>query len=492
MEQLAARRAHNPKVAGSSPAPATNAMLKKLSLALLGAFLFFNLAHAELPDGVAQALKKLKIPSDSVAILVQSMDSNAPPLFSHNADKAMNPASVMKLVTTYAAVKKLSPHFTWKTNFWVDAMPDEAGLVRGNLYIQGGGDPFLTHSILENVFHHLARQGIFGILGDVVLDRSAFRLPPLNPNAFDGAGMRPYNTPPNALLLDFQTIVLEFSVVNGMLNVSPITPLRDLTLDFSKVKIIKGKCGNSWDNFLRFKTNGKTLTITGKMPACEAESLYIMPFDATTHAQMLLPAVMDETGIQLSGTVREGKTPENATLLWQHESEPLALALKSVNKFSNNVMARHLFLSLSLNGAPATLQNSRAVLENVLAENGLFFSELVVDNGAGLSRRARISANHLNALLLAIWRDPMMPEMLSTLPIVGIDGTLKKRYKDLALTGRAHFKTGSLNEAKALAGIIHGKNGQRYTAIILINHAKAYTAQPAIDAFLEWLSNSGF
>ena len=277
-----------------------------------------------------------------------------------------------------------------------------------------------------------------------------------------------------------------------MLNVSPITPLRDLTLDFSKVKIVKGKCGNSWDNFLRFKTNGKTLTITGKMPACEAEPLYIMPFDATTHAQMLLPAVMDETGIQLSGTVREGKTPENATLLWQHESEPLALALKSVNKFSNNVMARHLFLSLSLNGAPATLQNSRAVLENVLAENGLFFSELVVDNGAGLSRRARISANHLNALLLAIWRDPMMPEMLSTLPIVGIDGTLKKRYKDLALTGRAHFKTGSLNEAKALAGIIHGKNGQRYTAIILINHAKAYTAQPAIDAFLEWLSNSGF
>ena len=114
-----------------------------------------------------------------------------------------------------------------------------------------------------------------------------------------------------------------------------------------------------------------------------------------------------------------------------------------------------------------------------------------MDNGAGLSRRARISANHLNALLLAIWRDPMMPEMLSTLPIVGIDGTLKKRYKDLALTGRAHFKTGSLNEAKALAGIIHGKNGQRYTAIILINHAKAYTAQPAIDAFLEWLSNRG-
>lgn len=486
MEQLAARRAHNPKVAGSSPAPATSTMFNKNWIALLGAFLLLNVARAQIPDLIANAILKTNIPTDNVAFMVQEVDSTTP-LLQHNIAKPMNPASVMKLLTSYAALKKLGHQYTWKTHFFSDSALDEHGVLNGNLYIQGGGDPFLTFDILEALFHRLKRQGLKSIRGNIVLDRSAFNLPDFNPSAFDGAGMRPYNTPPNALLLDFQTIALEFSTENGILNVAPIIPLKNFQLDFANVAFNKKACGRAWENQLTFHAHNTTLSINGKMPICNKEHFYIMPFDALTHAQMLIGGILEETHIDFNGHIQDGVVPKESTLLLRHESEPLLQALKSVNKYSNNVMARHLFLSLSLGKNAANLTKSRVVLNEVLHQQGLNFPELVIENGSGLSRRARISTEHLNQLLLVIWRDSLMPELVSTLPVIGLDGTLKRRYKNHNLKGKAHFKTGTLNDAKALAGFFHAQNGKRYALSILIHDSRAYAAQPIVDALLDWL-----
>ncbi len=409
-------------------------------------------------------------------------------IVSHNIEKAMNPASVMKLLTSFVALKKLGHSFTWKTDFLTDSAIDEEGTLRGNFFIRGGGDPFLTHAILENVMLSLKRQGLKNIQGNIVLDRSAFDLPLTHAGDFDGETLRPYNTPPNALLLDFQTIALEFSTQNGVLNVSPLTPLKNFHLDFKNVILSKGACTKAWDNFLTFKVENTTLHISGKMPACPKEIFYLMPFDDLTHADLLLRGILNEVGIFFNGKIRDGNTPEGTELLLRHTSDTLGNALKSVNKYSNNVMARQLFLSLSLNGnAPATLSKSRAVAKQVLMDENLYFPELVVENGAGLSRLARISARHLNQLLLQIWEDPLMPELLSTLPVMGMDGTLKRNFKHSKLKGRAHFKTGTLNDAKAFAGFLHGKKGKRYAISILIHDKKAPTAQSAVEAFFNWL-----
>ncbi|TXI77241.1 MAG: D-alanyl-D-alanine carboxypeptidase/D-alanyl-D-alanine-endopeptidase [Dechloromonas sp.] len=466
-------------------------MIRRLAVLLLATA---GLAHADLPPPVGQALKAAQIPAASVGVVVQPVDAKTP-LVAHNASAAMNPASVMKLVTTYAALDLLGPAHTWKTGAWTDTAPLD-GVLNGNLYLKGSGDPRLAIEHLSGLLRQVRVRGVERISGDIVLDRTVFNIASIDPGAFDDKPMRPYNVGPNGLLLNFQSLRFTLLPDNSKPRVLMETPSDGLRVD-NQLRASEGACGSDWKDRISLRLvpeivdqrSSPRLEFTGSFAtACGEKTLNLAPLPADRHAEGLIRALWRELGGSVSGQVREGRTPAGTRLLTQHESAPLADAVQDINKFSNNVMARQVFLTLGNDSAPATAERARQRITDWLAARNLRFAELVLDNGSGLSRIERISPDSLNRLLLDAWKSPVMPEFISSMPIVGIDGTMKKRLKEASATGRAHIKTGTLDGVKTAAGYALDAQGRRYAVTFFINHPRAQAGSAAIDALIDWVA----
>ena len=443
-----------------------------------------------LPPNVLQALKAAQIPAASVAVVVQPVDT-AQPLVAHNAAQAMNPASVMKLVTTYAALDLLGPAWTWKTTAWVDTAAVN-GVLSGNLYLKGSGDPRFAIEHLWGLLRQLRVRGIQQISGDVVLDRTVFDVPAIDPGAFDDKPMRPYNVGPDGLLINLRALRFTLLADNGKPRLLMETPSDGLRVD-NQLRAGEGGCGSNWKDFISIRlipeNNGNRLEFTGTYsPLCGEKALNLAPLPADGQAGGLIRALWKELGGTLGGQVRGGTVPVGSRLIATHESPPLADTVRDINKYSNNVMARQVYLTLGNESAPATAERARQRIADWLNARGLRFAELEIENGSGLSRSERISADSLNRLLLDAWRNPVMPEFVSSLPIVGIDGTMKKRLNGSEATGRAHIKTGTLDSVKTAAGYALDARGRRYAVTFLINHPRASAGSAAIDALLVWVA----
>jgi len=461
-----------------------------LRFALTGLLAFTANAHADaLPGEVAAALQTARIPASHVAIVVQPIEAGTPSL-AHNARQAMNPASVMKLLTTYAALDLLGPAHNWKTEALADTRLAADGTLGGHLYLRGGGDPKFAIEHLTALLRQLRVRGVRHLAGDIVLDRSAFDMPPLDPGAFDDKPMRPYNVGPDALLINFRALRFTLAPGNGGVQIWAETPSDGLTID-NRLQAGQGECPADWKDRLqpRLADDGKRLEFAGVYAtACGERSLHLAPLPADAQAGGLVRALWKELGGSVAGQVRPGRTPDNATLLARHDSPPLADYIRDINKFSNNVMARQLYLALAGNGAPATAERARQRIADWLSARALRFDELVIENGSGLSRHERISADSLNRLLLDAWKSPVMPELLASLPIVGFDGTMKRRLQATEASGRAHIKTGSIDGVRSAAGYALDSRGRRVAVTFLVNHPRAQAAQPAIDALLLWVA----
>jgi len=464
--------------------------MKRLNALLAGAMLSFGTLADGLPPTVLQALKAAQIPAASVAVVVQPVDA-ATPLVAHNAAQPMNPASVMKLVTTYAALDLLGPAWTWKTTAWIDAVPTD-GILNGNLYLKGSGDPHFAIEHLAALLRQLRVRGIAHIAGDVVLDRTAFDLPSLDPGAFDDKPMRPYNVGPDGLLINFGTLHFTLQPDNGKPRVLMETPSDNLRVD-NQLRSGNGACGSNWKDLITARlipeNGGNRLELSGTYsPLCGEKALNLAPLPADAQAGGLLRSLWKELGGSLAGQVRNGSVAVGSQLIAQHESAPLADAVRDINKFSNNVMARQVFLTLGNNTGPGTAERAQQRIGEWLNNRNLRFAELALENGSGLSRRERISASSLNRLLLDAWKNPVMPEFVSSMPIVGIDGTMKKRLNGSQATGRAHIKTGTLDGVKSAAGYALDAQGRRYAVTFLINHPRSQAGGAAIDALLVWVA----
>ncbi len=455
-----------------------------------------------LPEAVSSALSRAKIPLDSVSIVVADTDASTSPRLSHRGDIPMNPASVMKLVTTYAALDLLGPAFTWRTPVWLDGPVGEGGL-KGSLVIQGQGDPKLVQERLLQLLQRVQALGVRHIDGDIVLDRSQFAPINLSPGDFDGDPLRPYNVQPEALSFNFKSVTLTFTPdpVAKVARVHTSVPLWGVETTDSVPLSSDGSasCGDYRQKLAANFMDPARLQLTGNYPAgCGEKTWSVAYVDPASFNARNIESLWRGMGGQLSGRVREGQA-SNTTPSFQLQSPALAEVIRDINKFSNNLMAQQLFLTLALPAADlatadrpllapaATREMARSVVQRWWQQRVGEGYPLTIDNGAGLSRQARLSAQGLLAMLRLAYVSPNMPELMASLPIVGLDGTLKRSR---ATPASAHLKTGSLRDVMALAGYVHLPDGRRLCLVAMINHANASAGRPALDALVQWALDS--
>ena len=458
-------------------------------------------AAQNLPPDVEAALQKAKVPRDAVTMLVVDAEGKNPPRLSYRANVAMNPASVMKLVTTYAALDLLGPAFVWNTPVFVEGAVRD-GTLYGNLTIKGVGDPKLVAERLWLLLRRVQGLGVKTISGDIVLDHSAFAPAATEPGDFDGEPLRPYNVAPDALLLNYKSVVMTF-VPDRTVNTAQVQfdpPLAGVALQTS-VPLSSGECGDYRSTLRADFSDPTRIRFGGSYPAACLEKVWPIAYaDPRGYAARAVEGMWLEMGGKLGGTVHDGKlaAPPGAlpVPVFELASPALAEVIRDINKYSNNVMAQQVFLTLSLptraagnsgtSGRPdaATFEASREVIKRWWAERIGGGDAPVMDNGAGLSRVERISAQALARLLQTAYLSPQMPELMSSLPVAGVDGTMRRNRS--RATGNAHLKTGSLRDVVAVAGYVHAASGRRYVLVAIANHANAGAARPALDALLDW------
>ncbi|WKB51898.1 D-alanyl-D-alanine carboxypeptidase/D-alanyl-D-alanine endopeptidase [Eleftheria terrae] len=444
-----------------------------------------TLPPAPLPAAVDAALARAKVPREALAAEVIEVGAALPRL-AWRERAGVQPASLMKLVTTYAALELLGPAYTWSTPVYADGVVQD-GVLQGDLHLQGLGDPTLVMERLWALLRRVQQLGIQEVRGDIVLDHIAFDAIGSDPAAFDGDPLRPYNVAPDALLINFKALSLDFvpDPARGVARIAADPPLAGVSIDTMVPLDHTAPCSD-WQAALKAELGGRErLLFRGAYPlACGEKSWSLAYADPASFNARAVEAMWRGLGGRLGGGVREGVAPPAAKPLHVAVSPPLGQVVRDINKFSNNTMARQLYLTLGLvaQGVGSLETAEVAVRQWAVAKWGEA-PELVLDNGAGLSREGRLSAQFLARLLQSAWASPVMPELLASLPIAGVDGTLKRFA---AAPGRAHLKTGTLRDVVGVAGYVLAASGRRYVVVAVINHPEAAAARPVLEALVDW------
>lgn len=443
-----------------------------------------------LPPEVDAALQRAGVPREAMVVVAHEVGAPEPRLV-WQPQLPVNPASLMKLVTTSAALDLLGPAWAWSTPVWIQGTTLN-GVLDGNLIIKGSGDPKFVQERLWQVLRRVQQLGVREIRGDILLDRSAFKLPPHDPGAFDAQPYSPQNAGADALLLNYKSVQLTFTpdASRGLAIVSSEPPLAGVRIDLT-VPLSDRPCVGDWREALKPDfTDPQRIRFAGQYPAACPEQFWQVAYaDPTSYNARLLAGLWREMGGKLIGRVREGKAPGEAPS-FQVASPPLPEIVRDINKFSNNVMAQQLFLTLPIvqRGGPGTPEQARDLMQAWLAERfGDLARDAVIDNGSGLSRNARLTAQLLARLLQGMYAGPSMPELMNSLPVIGVDGTLRRARN--GATGRAHLKSGSLNNVAGIAGYVLSAGGRRYVLVAVVNHPGANVARPALEAMVQWTAN---
>ena len=475
-----------------------------LSLYAKAAIAVTSTSPDTLPTSVTQALARAGVPRDAVSMEVRNIAAESPLRLSHRSTASVNPASVMKLVTTFSALDMLGSDFTWKTGFYTDGSLGK-GVLTGNLIIKGGGDPKWVLERIEQNFKTLQTLGVQRITGDIILDNSIFDIPERNSADFDGEPMRPYNSAPDGLLVNFKALIFKFTPdpQTHTIRVQSEPPIADVAID-TQVTATLESCGDYRSALRADFSNPNRVRFSGSYSVRCGESVWPVAYiEPASYATRVVKAMHKASGGVLDGTVRTGSLPSTALLLWLAPSLPLSAIIADVNKFSNNVMAQQVFLSLSaqasafnrslkLPGKPRTGSyiRSRETIQHWWRQKvGMRAKAPILDNGSGLSRIERITAQGLTELLMLAASHPSAQVFANSLSVAGIDGTtanMAKRGIAVNALGNAQLKTGTLRDVATVAGYATGKSGRRYSVVGIINHPNAAAARPALDALVEW------
>lgn len=448
--------------------------------------------HTQIPQSVINLMNRYKIPKDSLSLYIVDLDHDHP-LLELNPDTPRHPASTIKLLTTYAGLAILGPDYKWETRFYLDGDLSK-GTLRGNLVFQGGGDPFLTRENFWHMLHALQLRGLQNITGDLIIDDSLFEDETGTTADFDNRPYSVYNTFPDAALVNFQAQEFVILPQKNSVLVYADPPAQNLQIR-NNLQVVSGNCysaGTGVNMSTSLQGSQIIATFSGKYPSTCGEQVLlrsIIPNDMYIFG--VFKSLWEEMGGSIGGSYRRAAPALPDKPFYLELSKPLSEIVTYINKFSNNVMARQLFLTIGQiqKGTPGTKQSAAEAIKEWLVSAGISAPDLVLDNGSGLSRDTRISARTMAALLQYAWYSPLQPEFLSTFPIAGLDGTMRKRLNGKIPEGNIRIKTGLIRNVRSMAGYIYSKHNRHYVIVSLQNHPGIQNTTGTLiqDELLKWL-----
>ncbi|WP_111929493.1 D-alanyl-D-alanine carboxypeptidase/D-alanyl-D-alanine-endopeptidase [Paraburkholderia bryophila] len=446
-----------------------------------------------LPQPVMLGLQRAHVPLSSISVVVEKVGDRTP-IVALNAGKPMMPASTMKLVTTYSGLSILGPDYRWRTSAYADGNVDANGVLHGNLYIQGTGDPKLVPEELIDLVQKIHKAGINGIDGALVLDKRYFDPSTRDLPPFDDDATAPYNVGPDPLLYAFKS--LSFTLTpspDGSVAIDVLPALAQLQID-NQMHAVNGPCrgdASTVSPSVAPQPNGTVVaSFSGDYSVrCGPRTINVAVLDHSTFFAGGFLALWQQTGGTFNGATREGAVPVGAKLVATHEGPMLADIVRDINKFSNNTMARNLFLTIGATEEkpPATPAKSARAIQAFLRRDAVDMEYLTLDNGSGLSRDEHVTALSLADLLQRANASPVAQVFVESLPIAGVDGTMRNRLTNQGAGGNAHIKTGTLRDVRAIAGYVASADGNSYVVVSLINDPHSEAARAAHDALLEWV-----
>jgi serine-type D-Ala-D-Ala carboxypeptidase/endopeptidase (penicillin-binding protein 4) len=473
------------------PASTRLAIAAALALALVA-----GTGEAAMPRPIERVFLAAGVSLKSLGVVVQEVGSRRP-LFAQQIDRPMNPASVMKLVTTLAALELLGPDYRWKTEAYLGG-PLDNGVLHGDLILKGSGDPKITVEQWQSFMAMLRAQGLAAVDGDLVLDRSFFAPIVHDPAAFDGEPLKPYNVGPDALLVNFKSVRFNFvpPLAGDAAVVTVDPPLADIAIG-ALPRLSTGACGD-WRATLGASFNDlgsrAEVAFPGRYPvACGELDWWVSLLDHPAYVHGMFDTYFRAAGGRFTGGWKSGVAPAGTRPFATLESPPLWDIVRDVNKMSNNLMARQIFLTLATvhTPPPATTARANETVLRWLGARNLRMPELVLDNGSGLSRRERISAGSLARLLVAADKSAIREEFASSLAVAAMDGTVQRRFQNGTVAGQAQLKTGTLDGVRAIAGYVIDREGRRFVVVAIVNDPSASRAQGALDYLVQWVYREG-
>ena len=458
-----------------------------------------------LPATVAAALAQAGLPEDALAAIALPLSTRWARPWQFRAQQPMQPGSTMKLVTTIVALDRLGPNLRGRTELYAAGRID-GEMLAGDLVLKGGADPELGLPALWQMLLELQLRGVREIAGDLLLDRSLFRparidagLPP-----FDESPEWPYNVIPDALMLGGNLMDLALSSDGAGVTARLAPPLDGIDIDAGAMTLSERPC-DAWDAdwlpaVIDIAPDARyRIGLRGGFPRrCEARAaLQLVDRDVITERQVR--AVWASLGGRWKkplGSVREAATPIDATLVASHTARPWGEVLRHMNKQSDNAQTRLLYLQLGVaamagDARASTRELAQREVERWFDEQRVERSGLVLDNGSGLSRSERIAPRTMALMLKAAHAGKYAPELLMSLPVAGVDGTMRRRLKGTPAEGWARLKTGSLKNVTALAGYVRDTRGDSWAVVAMLNHEQAAKGNAALDALVEWVAKSG-
>jgi D-alanyl-D-alanine carboxypeptidase/D-alanyl-D-alanine-endopeptidase (penicillin-binding protein 4) len=470
-------------MAGASPAsaPAALAAAPTLAAPAPGA-----------PAAVAHMIAAQRLPAGSVSFAIIDPDTGRL-IAGQNVDAPRSPASTIKVVTTFASLDTLGPAYVWHTRAAVRGEITD-GTLDGDLVLKGGGDPYMTIERWWSFVRTLRDTGLKTIRGDIVIDDTAFSLPAEDPGAFDGRPNRSYNVLPDALMVNFQSV--EFRVVpnEDMHRVDIVTTPSPVNLAIENhISLASGRCTAAADRvaFEVLSESWDRVAFSGVLsPNCMQRNFARVLLHPADYAYGTFVALWRELGGNFDGGLRVGPTPANARTIVNFDSLTLGEVIRLTNKYSNNLMARHLLLAMGGErfGLPATPDKGAAAMAEWSQQRGLALQGMSIDNGSGLSRLTHISVLQMAQVLCLAYRSRYAPEFMASLPLAGVDGTMRSRMKD-AQAGSVRLKTGHIDGVSGVAGYVVTPAGRTFVLVSLVNDPRADygAAEPVHASLVNWM-----
>lgn len=419
-------------------------------------------------------------------------------VLSHQPGRSLQPASTLKVLTALAALEKLGPAYRGRTELSLAGEVVD-GALEGDLYLRGFGNVDFTWQAFERMLHRLRNMGIREVRGDLVLDLGFFRparadlgVPP-----FDEAPEFRYNVIPDALALNMNLVELDLVSDARRMGAVVMTPVDGVTVE-SRMRLVDRPC-EDWEDYWKIpsvdRARGRIrIRLEGEFPRNCSATTAINVIDRVEFAERVFRALWTRMGGTFGGRARQGEAPAGARLAAEHHSRPLSQLMHDIVKRSDNPVARIVFLTLGALSDPTsaepTARLADAEVRAWMERRGIDPKGLVLENGSGLSRLEKATPAQLAAVLAAARASEWAPELAAALPIVAIDGGMRRRLRGTPAAERSRIKTGTLRDSTAGAGYVKDEGGETYLFVAIVNHpnAKRYVARPIVDALIEWVA----